>query len=83
MAYRDTPTAFFVVRRAKTARRAVLFVCAIIYKRKAKHAITPLYGGLDKAIRRQAFSGIDGDSYADGEGFYSTLAFSVPEYITE
>jgi hypothetical protein len=43
----------------------------------------PLYGGLDKAIRRFAFSGIDGDCNADGEGIYSTLAFSMPEYITE
>jgi hypothetical protein len=35
------------------------------------------------AIRRFAFSGIDGDCNADGEGFYSTLAFSMPEYMTE
>ena len=83
MAYSDTPTAFFVVRRTETALRAVLFVCAITYKREAKHAIMPLYGGLDKAIRRQAFSGIDGDCNADGEGIYSTLAFSMPEYIME
>ena len=46
MAYSDAPTAFFVVRRAKTARRTVLFVCAITYKREAKHAIMPLYGRL-------------------------------------
>lgn len=83
MAYSDAPTAYFVVRRAETARRAVLFVCAITYKREAKHAIMPLYGGLDKAIRRQAFSGIDGDCNADGAGFYSTRAFSMPEYMTE
>lgn len=33
--------------------------------------------------RRKAFSGIDGDCNADGEGIYSTLAFSMPEYMTE
>lgn len=47
MAYRDTPTAYFM------------------------------------AIRRFAFGGIDGDCNADGAGFYSTRAFSMPEYITE
>ena len=71
MAYSDTPTAYFVVRRAETACRAVLFVCAITYKHEAKHAIKPLYGGLDKAIRRQAFGGIDGDCNADRRGVLS------------
>jgi hypothetical protein len=71
MAYRDAPTAFFVVIRAETARRAVLFVRSITYKRETQRAIMPLYGGLDKAIRRQAFSGIDGDCNADRRGVLS------------
>lgn len=32
----------------------------------------------NEAIRHNAFSGIDGDSYADGAGFYPTRAFSMP-----
>jgi len=83
MAYRDTPTAYFIVRRAETGHTPVFLSCAINSRGGAKHDIMPLYGGLDKAIRRQAFSGIDGDCNADGEGIYSTLAFSMPEYITE
>jgi hypothetical protein len=83
MAHSDAPTAYFIVRRAETGHKPVFLSCAINSRGGAKRAIMPLYGGLDKAIRRFAFSGIDGDCNADGEGIYSTLAFSMPEYITE
>ena len=46
MAYRDAPTAYFIVRHAETGKIPVFVVMAISCKREARRAIMPLYGGL-------------------------------------